>query len=106
MKTDYIAETETEPRIRAWLIPAENDDEIEDPRVPRRDGWRLIVEYVDGAADAEPIRSAWDHDIETVILTMEDHWEERPIWKIYQTGAIVDLYAILGVKWKPGHDGR
>ena len=100
MKIDYISETATEPKLRAWLMPADPDDEIEDPRIPRPDGWRLQIETVEDIGPEGLIRSAWEWDIRTVLMNMGDYWETEPVWKVCQTGEMIDLYTILGLPWK------
>ncbi|MDP9414115.1 MAG: hypothetical protein M3Q08_08480 [Pseudomonadota bacterium] len=90
---EYITETDTEPKIRAWLMPADPNDEIEDPFIPREDGWRIVIETVDESIQHEPLRSTWEPTVKEAMAHTEDYWKERPVWRDYKSGEAVDLYS-------------
>lgn len=97
MNIDYVAETDTDPKLRAWLTPEDPNDDGRDLKRPRHDGWRLVIETADERVQFEPLRSARDFRIEDILRQMEFFWKTKPEWRIYQTGEPVDIYSELGL---------
>jgi hypothetical protein len=77
---EFIAETETEPRLRASLYPAEDG----------LGGWRIVIETVDPAVAYEPLRSAWEPTLQEAVAHTDLHWPTKPIWKDVASGEIVE----------------
>lgn len=97
---DYRAESSTEPKLQAWLFSDDKGEAELDPLEPRRDGWRLIVEYADPSIASEPVRSTWMVTLLEAIQQMDHYWPEAPAWKRLDTGAAVDLNGMIGHKWE------
>ena len=75
---DYIAETDTEPKIRAWLTP-------EEP------GWRIVIETVDQTVQFEPLRSTWEPTIHEAIAHANRYWATKPVWRDHETGEVAQI---------------
>ncbi len=81
--SEFIAESESEPRLRTWLYPA--DDGL--------NGWRIVIETIDPAVSLEPLRAAWEPTLEEAIAHADLHWPTKPIWKDAASGEVVELPA-------------
>lgn len=88
---EFIAETQVEPRLRAWLYPADEAEDAEDPFEPRPTGWRIVIETIDEAVRFEPIRSTWEPTIQEALRHMDLYWPGKPVWRDAKTGEIVNL---------------
>lgn len=79
--SEFIAESESEPHLRAWLYPA--DDGL--------NGWRIVIETIDSAVSLEPLRVAWEPTLEEAAAHADLHWPNKPIWKDAASGEEVQL---------------
>lgn len=89
---EFIAETETFPKIRAWLYPEDPDDDIQDPRVFRPGGWRIVIERIEDTGDTELLRSTWEELLPHAIRHTDKYWTTFPVWRDYATGEIVTAF--------------
>lgn len=87
----FIARTEIEPRLQAWLNPEDPLDNINDQFVPRPGGWRIVIELIESTGETSLIRSTWEQTLEEALRHMDVNWPEEPVWKDFATGEIVEL---------------
>ena len=90
---EFISETDTTPKLRAWIIPEDPNDNIQDPHVPRADGWRVVIEQLEPTGERELIRSTWEESLTKALQHVEIRWPRRPVWRDSRTNEIVNLAA-------------
>lgn len=97
---EYRAESSEPPKIQAWVFCEDKAEADLDPMIPRRDGWRIVIEYVDQNEAREPIRSTWMETLKEVLEQTDYYFPEEPVWKAVDTGEVVDLGKIAGHRWQ------
>lgn len=76
----FVAHTPTKPFLRAWLNPEDSNDVIDDPRVPRNDGWRVVIELLENGDVKELVRSTWEPTIDEALAHVNLRWPTKPEW--------------------------
>lgn len=87
---DYIAISNSEPRLRAWLLPDHPDDDLSAP-LPGENGWRVVIETVDEQVRFEPLRSTWEPTLDRALAHLHEYWSEPPVWRTHPEGERVEV---------------